>query len=59
VSDSCQAVTLPMLEVAEKSLAKVKKVQKPLKHLFKDLQISPGAIEISKDEIRLFQKKKR
>jgi len=46
-------------KVAKKSLAKVKKVQKPLKHLFKDLQISPEAREISKDEIRLFQRNKR
>jgi len=46
-------------KVARKSLAELHKIDKPMKFLFNDIEISPEARSISTNEIKLFNKKKR
>lgn len=45
-------------QVARKKLVEIKRIEKPLEHLFNNLNISKEAREISTDEIKLFRKKK-
>lgn len=45
-------------QVEKKKLNRVKQIEKPLEHLFRGLQISKEASEISTEEIRLYSKKK-
>jgi len=46
-------------QVARKRLVEIKRIKKPLKYLFNNLNISKEAREISTDEIKLFIKKKQ
>lgn len=46
-------------QIAKKRLPEIKKIKHPLKHLFKNLEISEAAKEIVTDQIRLYSKKKK
>lgn len=46
-------------KVAKERLAKLKRIKKPLEHLFAGIDISKQALEVTADEIRLFRSRKR
>lgn len=46
-------------KVSKESFARLQDVEKPLKLLFGDISVSPEALEISKNEIRVFDKNKQ
>lgn len=46
-------------KVSKESFARLQDVEKPLKLLFSDISVSPEALEISKNEIRVFDKNKQ